>query len=377
MSWWLSGTSISDALENAIAVLVIACPCALGLATPTAILAGSGVAAEHGIFIRSASSLERSEKINVVVLDKTGTLTNGSPSVIDVIAKDEEDRLLTLFIAGSVESGSSHPIARAIQKRCKEDDLTVGSITDVREKVGYGLEASVGFPKDGAIENEICRVGSLKYLQSSGVNIPDAWHEIGDDGVGLVFVARGDAAVGVITIWDELRATTVEAARIMREKGIRLIMATGDREATAQRVAKLAGIDEVRSGLKPEDKLRLVVDLRSEGAVCAMVGDGINDAPALAAADVGIAMGDGTDIAIGASSVVLPKGDLMKVLETIDLSRRTIRTVKQNLIWAFLYNLVAVPVAALGWLTPMIAALAMALSSLSVVGNSLRLKRAS
>lgn len=354
----------------AIAVLVIACPCALGLATPTAILAGTGRAAQHMILIRSAPGLEATGAITTLVVDKTGTLTDGRPAVVEALYASPEQSARTLSLLASAEKVSQHPLAYALLAFAEKSDVSTAiPVTASAEVSGFGLEATV--------EEHVCLLGNRALLARHDVAIPAAWTAYEDaDGRGLVYAAIDGAAAALFVVEDPLRASTVAAVQTLRRLGIDIIMATGDRAATARRIGAAAGIATVHAGLTPEGKLTLVQSLKGKGRVIGMVGDGVNDAPALAAADSGIALGSGADVALAAAHVVIPHGNLAKIAEAIYISRQTMRVVRQNLGWAFLYNVLAIPVAAAGGLSPMLAALAMAGSSVSVVTNSLRLRSA-
>jgi Cu+-exporting ATPase len=369
--WLGMGDGLGTAVVNMVSVLVIACPCALGLATPTAIMVGTGMGAERGILIREAQVLETAGRLKTVVLDKTGTLTKGEPSVTDVISLAElgEDELLCL--AGSAELGSEHPIGRSIaeaarSKRCKLEEPTVFEAAS-----GKGVRAVVG----GA---EVL-VGTLDHLSEAGIETADASaraKELGNSGKTVMGVSREDKLLGLLAVSDTVKPGSLEAVERLIDMGLHPVMLTGDTIEAASFIAEQVGIDEVIAGVLPEHKAGEVGRLQSGGkGPVAMVGDGINDSPALAQADVGIAIGTGTDVAIESSDVTLVRGDLRGVVDSITLSRATMRKIRQNLFWAFFYNSCGLPVAAMGFLNPMIAAAAMALSSVSVVSNSLLLKR--
>ncbi len=366
------GMPVLAALYPAVAVLVIACPCALGLATPTAILAGTGRAAEDLILIRSAPGLEQTGKVDTIVFDKTGTLTEGRPRVVDVRWAKDCDPKMTLARIAAAEAGSTHPLAAALIAYAEEQTAPRAEVEAFSEYPGEGVEATVVNAGHAA---EKILVGSGAFLKARGISFPDAWRDLESTADGLFFAAIGGQLAAAIRVSDPIRASSLAALTLLRSMNIHTVMATGDREATARAVATRLAIDDVRSGVLPAGKVALVQELRAAGRRVAMVGDGINDAPALAAADVGIAVGGGTDVAMDAADVVIPHGNLGKVVEAIQISRRTIRIIWQNLGWAFMYNVLAVPLAAAGKLSPMIAAGAMACSSLSVVLNSLRLKR--
>jgi Cu+-exporting ATPase len=359
--WWGYSGQFAEALVNAVAVLVIACPCALGLATPTAIMVGTGQGARAGILVKNAEALERAEKITVLALDKTGTLTNGRPQLTDIVprsmARDE-----ALALAAALEQNSEHPLARAI----------VAANATVDGKKVANFKSIPGLGVEGEINGRRLRLGS-----------PD-WLEIGADpavialqraGKTVMVLADGDSVLALFAVADALRPTSKAAVRRLRERGIRVVMLTGDNAATAAAIAAEAGIDEFRAGILPGDKAAAVGELKAGGDLVAMVGDGINDAPALAAADVSFAIGAGSDAAVEAADLTLIRSDLSGVGDAIDLSAATLGKIRQNLFFAFIYNVLGIPLAALGWLNPVVAGAAMALSSVSVVSNSLLLKR--
>jgi Cu+-exporting ATPase len=368
-------TRFSLALVNFVSVLIIACPCALGLATPTAIMVGTGIGAEHGILVRSGESLETAHRISTVVLDKTGTITKGIPAVTHVASQRmERDALLAL--AAAAETGSEHPVAKAIVKAARNENLALPAATGFQALPGQGMRASV--------EGRDILIGNAALISSTEIDIEsirDQLDAIAAKGETPVIVSVDGAVAGFIAVADEVRDESKPAIAALQRMQIEVVMLTGDNERTARSIAADVGIDTVAAGLMPAGKASLVKKLRDDGAVVAMVGDGINDAPALAEADVGIAVGTGTDVAIEASDMTLLKGDLRRVVTAISLSRATISTVKQNLFWAFIYNVIGIPIAAgvlypaTGWLlSPIIASAAMSLSSVSVLTNSLRLK---
>ena len=364
--WFFVSGSISAALIPAVAVLVIACPCALGLATPTAILVGTGRAAKSGIFIKSGEALERGKGLNVVMLDKTGTITQGSPSVTNIVAYgvSEED---VLGLAAAVEVLSEHPLAAAVVKAAEERGIKIAKATKTRSETGMGMLGMV----DG---NEV-RIGRKSFV--IGGNEVDAAgaQRLEAEAKTVVFVSHGDACVGLIAIADPLKENAQEAVSELKKLGMRPVMLTGDNTRTAEAIAKQVGIETVHAEIMPEDKLRLVKEAQELDERVVFVGDGINDAPALTQADLGMAMGTGTDIAIESGQIVIMGGEAGKIPEAILISRKTFGAIKQNLFWAFIYNVIGIPLAALGLLNPMIAAGAMAFSSISVLLNSLRLKR--
>ncbi len=368
--WMLArDAAFLDALMPAVAVLVIACPCALGLATPTAILTGTGRAARDLILIRSAPGLESAGALTVAIVDKTGTLTEGRPVVTSLAIEAPFQRAEVLALTAAIEGASTHPLARALLKYAHEAAAPLAQRLDFKDRPGIGLAGQVLL--DGKRYDVLA--GSFAMLAEAAIALPDAWRQLEGDPQSLVFVVIDGKAAAVFTVKDPIRASTRAALATLREMGLSVVMATGDRDAPARAVAAELGITDVRAALKPEAKLQLVKELRAKGERVGMVGDGINDAPALAEADVGFAVGDGSDLAGDAADIVIPHGNLAKVAEAIEISRKTMRVIRQNLAWAFAYNVLAIPLAAAGHLSPMIAAGTMALSSLSVVGNSLRL----
>jgi Cu+-exporting ATPase len=370
--WWALTGDAEAALINAVAVLVIACPCALGLATPTAIMVGTGAAARAGILIRDAEALERAHDITVAVFDKTGTLTLGKPALTDIVAAAGDEAAL-LALAASVQSGSEHPIAHAVLAAAAKRGLARAPLQDFRALPGRGIAACV----DG---REI-RLGSRRLMEESGVRTADLAARAGGlEGQGrtVIWLAELGAepcALGIIAVGDTVRPTAKAAIDRLRTLGIRTIMLSGDNRRAAQAVAASLGLDGVEAELLPQDKLAAIAKLRATGQAVAMVGDGVNDAPALAAADLGIAMGSGTAAAMQAAGVTLMRADPLLVADAIGISRATVAKIRQNLFWAFAYNVVGIPLAAAGLLSPVIAGAAMALSSVSVVTNALRLRR--
>lgn len=358
--WWYSGM-FAEALVNAVAVLVIACPCALGLATPTAIMVGTGQGARAGILVRNAEALERAERITILALDKTGTLTCGKPQVTDVVARGAS-REEALRLAAELEQNSEHPLARAI----------VFEAAAVDGKKTQNFKAIPGHGVEGEVEGRLLQLGSPAWL---GMAADPAIGELQDAGKTVVVLAEAGQVLALIAIADALRPTSRAAVSLLRKRGIRVIMLTGDNAATAAAIAAEAGIAEFRAGILPGDKAAVIAELKSDGGVVAMVGDGINDAPALAAADVSFAIGAGSDVAIEAADLTLIRSDLLGVADAIDLSAVTLGKIRQNLFFAFVYNVIGIPLAALGLLNPVVAGAAMALSSVSVVSNSLLLKR--
>ncbi len=370
--WLIAGAGIETAILNAVAVLVIACPCALGLATPTAIMVGTGLAARHGILIKDAEALERAKAIGIVVFDKTGTLTEGKPKVFEIVAGEGEDENSLLHLAASAQRGSEHPLGRAVVAKAGEAGLALSEPKDFTALPGRGLRANVN--------GRAVAIGSRRLMNEMGVAVgalEAAAEAIESEGRTAIWIAdaHSSRALGVIGIGDAPREQAAEAVARLRAEGIEPVMLTGDNIRTARAVAGRIGIQSLRAEVLPEDKANEVQKIRGQGRAVAMVGDGVNDAPALAAADVGIAMGSGADVAMHAAGVTLMRGDPRLVADAIDISRATSARIRWNLFWAFVYNVVAIPAAALGLLTPVIAGAAMAMSSVSVVASSLLLRR--
>jgi Cu+-exporting ATPase len=377
--WFFVGPQprFAHAMVTAVAVLIIACPCALGLATPMSVMVAVGRGAHTGVLVRNAEALETLAKVDTLVIDKTGTLTEGKPTVENVIAFPlsglSETEIVRL--AASLEAASEHPLARAIVRAAQDKQLALAPVADFRATAGGGAE--------GRVENQIVRVGTLKFLGSSGVDISPARSQATQSETATTaYVAVDQKLVGAISLSDPIKPSAEAAIRELRADGIHVVVATGDRREVAQRVARELGIDQIEAEVQPQQKAEIVNRLREQGHVVAMAGDGINDSPALAAADVGIAMGTGTDVAIENAGITLLKGDLRGILRARRLSRATIGNIKQNLAFAFLYNTLGIPLAAgvlypfFGWLlSPMIASAAMSLSSVSVIGNALRLRK--
>ena len=377
--WALFGPepAMAYALVNAIAVLIIACPCALGLATPMSIMVGTGKGAQNGVLIKNAEALETMEKVDTIVVDKTGTLTEGQPALtaVDALSGQDEDEFLALVAA--VESASEHPLAEAIVRAAQEKSLTIPKAQDFHSTTGEGVQALVN--------GKQVAIGNSKLMQ--GLNsFDEALSTKADvrrkDGETVMFVAIDGRAAGLIAVADRIKPSTKAAISLLHEAGLKVVMLTGDNQKTAQAVANKLDIDEVHADVSPEDKNRIVKQMQDNGGIVAMAGDGINDAPALAQANVGIAMGTGTDVAMESAGVTLLKGDLMGIAKAYKLSRSTMRNIRQNLFFAFIYNAIGVPIAAgvlypaFGLLlSPMIAAAAMSLSSVSVIANALRLSR--
>jgi len=379
IAWIIFGPKpvLTFALLNFVAVMIIACPCALGLATPTAVMVGTGKGAENGILIKGGESLETAGKITTIVFDKTGTLTKGEPEVTDIQAVPPFSEADVLRLAASAEKTSEHPLGEAIMKKAQGKDLALPAAENFRALEGLGIEAD--------IEGQNVVIGNDKLMAERGVDIgalAEKSKTLSEEGKTPVFMAVNGRPAGLIAVADTLKEDSVEAVNKIRRLGLEVIMLTGDNRRTAEAIALQAGIDSVVPELLPADKVREIKKLQEAGKKVAMVGDGINDAPALAQADIGIAIGSGTDVAIEAADITLIKNDLFGVSKAIELSRRTMRTIKQNLFWAFIYNVIGIPVAAgvlypffRVLLNPMIASAAMAASSVSVVSNSLRLRR--
>ena len=375
---WGPRPSLAFAVVNSVAVLIIACPCALGLATPMSIMVGVGRGAQAGVLIKDAEALETAEKITHLIVDKTGTLTAGKPQVTDVVGVDAIEENALLSLAATVELHSEHPLARAVVAEANQRGLTLGEATEFQSITGAGIKA--------VINGRDVLAGNQDFLQSNRVVIPKELAEKADDlsnrARSIVWVVNDGRAVGIIGIADPVKEATPSAIEQLHLMGIRVVMATGDNPRTAHAVAERLRIDEVRAGLKPEDKQRLVEELKARGGKVAVAGDGINDAPALAAADVGIAMGTGTDVAIQSAGITLVRGDLNGIAKALLLSKRVMRNIRENLFFAFIYNLLGVPIAAgilypfFGiLLSPMIAGAAMSFSSVSVIGNALRINK--
>ncbi|ANE45455.1 ATPase P [Paenibacillus swuensis] len=361
----------ASALEKAIAVLVIACPCALGLATPTSIMAGSGRAAEFGILFKGGEHLESLHQVQTVVLDKTGTITKGKPELTDVIVHQADlDETYMLQLVAAAEKSSEHPLAEAIVEGVQARGIEIGAATDFEAVPGYGIKATV--------EGKEVLVGTRRLLEQNKVMFAEAVkkaEQLELSGKTAMFIAIDGQFAGLVAVADTIKETSREAVRRLREMNIDVIMMTGDNQRTAEAIAKQAGIQRVLAEVLPEGKANEVRKLQEAGRKVAMVGDGINDAPALATSDIGIAIGTGTDIAIEAADVTLMRGDLNSIPEAIMMSRRTMANIKQNLFWALAYNMLGIPIAAAGFLAPWVAGAAMALSSVSVVLNALRLQR--
>jgi Cu+-exporting ATPase len=369
IAWYLiMGVPFNAAMLNFIAVMVIACPCALGLATPTAIMVGTGLGASNGILIKNASSLESAFKINTVVLDKTGTITVGKPMVADLQIYNGFSNTDVIKFSMTLESKSEHPLGKAIMDYAEKIDISPADISEFNSYPGLGLM--------GKVENKNIITGNRKMLEQNAVHLSDAETNIKSKVDSSVYVAVDNQLAGIYHISDTIADSSIDAIKKLKEMNLNIYMLTGDNKAAAESIAEKVGIDNIISEVLPGDKAKVIKDLQSKGKIVAMVGDGINDSPALAQADLGIAIGTGTDIAIETADITLIKNNIMGISQAINLSYQTLKTIKQNLFWAFIYNIIGIPVAALGLLNPMFAAAAMALSSVSVVFNSLRLKRA-
>ena len=369
--------AMTYALVNAIAVLIIACPCALGLATPMSIMVGTGKGAQNGVLIKNAEALERMEKVDTIVVDKTGTLTAGKPELTAIDAQVGQDEDEFLALVASVESASEHPLAEAIVRAAQERSLIIPKATDFNSTTGEGVQAVVDGKKVAIGNSKLME--SLNSFDNELSTKADVRRK---DGETVMFVAIDGKAAGIISVADPIKPSTKEAISLLHDAGLKVVMLTGDNEKTAQAVANKLGIDEVHADVSPEDKNRIVKEMQDSGKLVAMAGDGINDAPALAQANVGIAMGTGTDVAMESAGITLLRGDLMGIAKAYKLSHATMRNIRQNLFFAFIYNALGVPIAAgvlypiFGiLLSPMIAAAAMSLSSFSVIANALRLRR--
>ena len=377
--WWLVGPEprLAHAIINSVAVLIIACPCALGLATPVSIMVGTGRGATLGVLIKNAEALEIMEKIDTLVVDKTGTLTEGKPKLMSVIAKNGFDKEDVLRLGASLENSSEHPLAQAIVSSAKEKNISLTSVTDFNSITGKGIS--------GMVEGKQVAIGNKKLLEEFSIDATDLIEqaeELRRDGQTAMFVVIDDQPAGILSVADPIKSSTLEAIETLHKDNVQIVMLTGDSKTTAQAVANKLNIDQVIAEVLPEQKAEAIKKLQAEGRKVAMAGDGINDAPALAQAQVGIAMGTGTDIAMESAGVTLVKGDLRGIARARLLSRATMRNIRQNLFFAFIYNSLGVPIAAgvlypvFGLLlSPMIAALAMSFSSVSVISNALRLRK--
>lgn len=378
VTWLIAGHGPESALSFSIAVLVISCPCALGLATPTAIMVGTGKGAEHGILIRSAEALEVSQSVDTVVLDKTGTITEGKPQVTDLILKTKDfDEREFLMLVGSLESASEHPLAQAILEKVGEENIELKNVSSFKATVGKGLF--------GIIDNREVVGGNEKMMDELNIDystLKDEYSKLANDGKTPLYFAVDNVLVGLIAVADVVKQSSIAAIEKMKNMGLEVVMLTGDNEQTANAIANKVGINRIFASVLPNEKESIVRSLQDEGKRVAMVGDGINDAPALVRADVGMAIGNGTDIAIESASIILMRDDLSEVVTAIQLSKATLKNIKQNLFWALFYNTLGIPLAAGVFypffglsLSPMFAAAAMSLSSIFVVTNALRLKK--
>ena len=375
---WGPSPRIGFAVLSAVSVLIIACPCALGLATPMAIMAGTGRGAQAGVLIKNAETLETFEKVDTLVLDKTGTLTEGKPKLVSVLAAAGFDETTLLTLAASLEQASEHPLAEAIVQGAKEKKLRLSGVTDFESVTGKGVK--------GTVEGRATVLGNLALLEALTIapgSLAQQAEQDRKEGLTVMFVAIDGKAAGLVTVGDPIKENTAEAIRLLQAEGLRIVMLTGDNKTTAKAVADKVGISEIEADVLPDQKHAVIEKLQAVGHRVAMAGDGINDAPALAQAHVGIAMGTGADVAMESAGITLVKGDLMGIVRARNLSRATMRNIRQNLFFAFIYNALGVPVAAGALypyfgilLSPVIASAAMALSSVSVIINSLRLRSA-
>ncbi|NQV43671.1 MAG: heavy metal translocating P-type ATPase, partial [Rhodospirillales bacterium] len=373
---WGPTPAFSYALVSAVAVLIIACPCALGLATPMSIMTATGRGAQAGVLIKNAEALERFAKVDTLIVDKTGTLTVGKPKLVAVLPQADHDETEVLRLAASLERGSEHPLAEAIVTGAEERGVATAKASDFEAITGKGVR--------GIVDGKAVALGNARLLADMGIDegqLANVANARRDEGETVMFVIIGSEIAGLVAVADPVKATTPEALKALHAEGFRIVMATGDNERTAKAVAAKLGIDEIRADVLPADKARIISEMQAEGRKVAMAGDGVNDAPALAQADVGIAMGTGADVAIESAGFTLVKGDLNGIVRARRLSRATMRNIKQNLFFALVYNAVGVPIAAgllypfMGILiSPIFAAAAMSLSSVSVISNALRLR---
>jgi Cu+-exporting ATPase len=385
LTWWLAGEFV-PALVNAVAVMVIACPCALGLATPTAIMVGTGRGAQAGVLVKNAAALELAEKIQVLVVDKTGTLTEGKPAITDIIAAESTTEQALMQLAATLEQGSEHPLAKAVMERAEAMNIRPQPMSDFNAIPGSGIAARIdgaeyllGSPRFLLDRGVSINAGMIASLQAEGKTV------IGLASTGLAMKAPAPSAggkpiaatgvLGYLAIADRLRPSSASAVSRLQALGVEVVMLTGDNTGTAAAIAKQAGISSYRAEVLPQHKAAEVARMKRSGKLTGMVGDGVNDAPALAAADVSFAIGAGSDVAIEAADITLMRSDLMSVADAISLSQATLRKIRQNLFFAFIYNILGIPLAAVGLLNPVIAGAAMAMSSVSVVSNSLLLRR--
>jgi Cu+-exporting ATPase len=372
IGWLLAGAPMESAIINAVSVLVIACPCALGLATPTAIMAGTGVAARYGILIKDAEALEVAHRVDTVVFDKTGTLTEGKPAVAALLPQSiTEPRLLQLL--ASIQQGSEHPLARAVTERAQSEGIMFIPATEVKALPGRGLSAT--------INGCSLQLGSSRLMRESNIGLDallpqaETWENSGHTISWLAEITPTPRLLGMIAFGDRIKTNAPGAIARLHATGLRTVLLSGDNRGAAQAVGRQLGIEQVIAEVLPADKSAHIAQLKRDGTVVAMVGDGINDAPALAAADVGIAMGSGTDVAMHAAGITLMRSNPALVADAIGISRRSYNKIRQNLFWAFVYNVVGIPLAAFGVLNPMFAGAAMAFSSVSVISNAMLLRR--
>jgi Cu+-exporting ATPase len=379
VTWFIALGNLTLALITTVGVLIIACPCALGLATPTSIMVGTGKGAENGILIKGADSLELAHQIQTIVLDKTGTLTQGKPTVTDFLTVNgtaDQSELKLLKLAASVERNSEHPLAEAVVRYAQSQEVALGDVQDFEAIAGSGVE--------GTVSNQVVQIGTQRWMEELRIDsqaLRDQKSRLEASGKTAVWIAVDGKLEGLMGIADALKPSSIQAVRSLKKLGLDVVMLTGDNQQTADAIAREVGITRVIAEVRPDQKVAQIAALQKGGRIVAMVGDGINDAPALAQAQVGIAIGTGTDVAIAASDITLISGDLQSIVTAIQLSRATMRNIRQNLFFAFIYNIVGIPIAAgilfpfFGWLlSPMIAGGAMALSSVSVVTNALRLR---
>ncbi|MDA1067673.1 MAG: copper-translocating P-type ATPase [Verrucomicrobia bacterium] len=377
-AFWGPAPALAYAIVNAVAVIIIACPCALGLATPMSIMVGVGKGAQQGILVKNAEAIERTEKVTHLITDKTGTLTEGRPRVVEILPAEGVSLDEVLILAAAVEQHSEHPLARAVLEKAKSEGLEVSQADEFESSTGGGVTATIG--------SDQIQVGKLDFLLESGMKnkttLADQAATLQAKANTVIWVARNHLIIGIIAIADPIKSSSLKAIQSLHAMGITVIMCTGDNQATAEAVAKELGINKVHAGVSPADKQRIVMELKAQGHRVAMAGDGINDAPALAASDVGIAMGTGTDVAIESAGITLVKGDLRGIVSALQLSRAVMRNIRQNLFFAFVYNTAGIPLAAgilypfFGiLLSPMIAGAAMSFSSVSVIANALRLRK--